>query len=103
MDFGSIIGTIGNMLGGGKKTADGAQTGGLQDIIANLGLGDLSNINPQDIISKFQNGELSRPGSGCIEAACRHFGAGGQTGRIYLYAQEELRKNIILSLFSHTC
>lgn len=59
MDFGCIIGTIGNMLGGGKKTADGAQTGGLQDIIANLGLGDLSNINPQDIISKFQNGELS--------------------------------------------
>ena len=59
MDFGSIIGTIGNMLDGGKKTADGAQAGGLQDIIANLGLGDLSNINPQDIISKFQNEELS--------------------------------------------
>ena len=46
MDFGSIIGTIGNMLGGGKKTADGAQTGGLQDIIANLGTGRPQQYQP---------------------------------------------------------
>lgn len=59
MDFGKIIGSLGSLLGGGKQAADGQQAGGLQDIIANLGLGDLSNINPQDIIAKFQNGELS--------------------------------------------
>ena len=58
MNFGSILG---GLLGGGKKPA-GAETaaeGGLQDIIAGLGLGALSSINPQDIITKFQKGEIS--------------------------------------------
>lgn len=57
MDFGNILG---GLLGGGKKTTGANETsGGLQDIIANLGLGAISNINPQDIISKFQKGEIS--------------------------------------------
>ena len=61
MDFGSILGNLGGLLGGGKKPAGtaAAQDGGLQDIIANLGLGALSSINPQDIITKFQKGEIS--------------------------------------------
>jgi hypothetical protein len=60
MNFGSILG---GLLGGGKKPAGAetaaAQEGGLQDIIAGLGLGALSSINPQDIITKFQKGEIS--------------------------------------------
>lgn len=62
MDLGNILGgALGGILGGGKKTTEAAPTqgGGLQDIIANLGLGALGSINPQDIITKFQNGEIS--------------------------------------------
>ena len=56
MNLGSILGSLGGLLGGAKKTGAANEGGGLQDIIAGL---DLSSSNPQDIIAKFQNGELS--------------------------------------------
>lgn len=59
MALGNILGGLGDILAGGKKTAGQTEAGGLQDIIANLGKGALGSINPQDIISKFQKGEIS--------------------------------------------
>ncbi len=62
MDLNNILGTLGSLFGGkGKGTANAdanaAEAGGLQDIIGDL---NLSELNPQDIIAKFQNGEISK-------------------------------------------
>jgi len=60
MDFSNILGSLGGLLGGNKGGANAnGGAGNLQDILGGCGL-DLNNINPQDIISKFQNGELSK-------------------------------------------